>query len=215
MDPLPATTKGRVTFASFHKLPKLNDRLLEWWAQILLQVPGSHLLMTAIGLDAVARGAPAARQRKLLDFFTAKGIAPERLEFRGRQPLPRYLALHNDVDLLLDSHPFSGHTIGCHALWMGVPVVTLAGDRHCSRMVASVLGNLGLPDLIARTPDEYVKIASDLAGNLPRLAEMRSTLRAQMQAAALTDAPRFARNVEQAYRRMWRSWCEEHAARKS
>jgi predicted O-linked N-acetylglucosamine transferase (SPINDLY family) len=198
---LPASTKGHITFASFHKLPKLNDRLLEWWAQILRQVPDSRILMTAIGLDEVSR------QERLIDFFAGEGVALERLEFKGRQMLPQYLALHNEVDLLLDSHPFTGHTIGCHALWMGVPVVTLAGDRHCARMVASVLGNLGLPDLIARSPEEYVKIASELAANLPRLAELRSTLRERMRASPLTDAPHFARSVEQAYREMWRSWC--------
>jgi len=109
------------------------------------------------------------------------------------------------VDLLLDSHPFSGHTISCHGLWMGVPAVTLAGDRHSSRMVASVLTNLGLPELIAHSPDEYVKIASELAANLPRLAELRSTLRERMRASPLMDASRFARNVEQAYREMLRS----------
>src|SRR5205085_408289 len=107
---------------------------------------------------------------------------------------------------------FTGHTISCHAAWMGVPVVTLAGDRHCSRMVASVLSNLGLPDLIAETPGEYVKIASELAGNPPRLAELRSTLRERMRASPLTDAPRFARNVEQAYREMWRTWCASSPA---
>jgi len=95
---------------------------------------------------------------------------------------------------------------------MGVPVVTLAGDHHHSRMVTSVLSNLGLPELIARTPDDYVKIASELAGDWPRLANLRATLRERMQASPLTDAPRFARNVEQACREMWRTWCAKQSA---
>src|SRR5205823_280526 len=98
-------------------------------------------------------------------------------------------------------------TISCHALWMGVPVVTLAGDRHCSRMVGSVLSCLGLSELVAQSPEEYVKIAVELAGNVSRLANMRSTLRERMRASPLTDAPRFTRALEQNYREMWRAWC--------
>ena len=121
--------------------------------------------------------------------------------------LSEYLALHDEVDVLLDSHPFSGHTVSCHALWMGVPVVTLAGDRHCSRMVASVLMNVGLPELIAHTPAEYVEIAIALAADPARLAALRSSLRERMAASPLMDRHRFARNAEQAYRQMWRTWC--------
>jgi predicted O-linked N-acetylglucosamine transferase (SPINDLY family) len=123
-----------------------------------------------------------------------------------------YLAMHHEVDVLLDSHPFTGHTIGCHALWMGVPVVTLEGRTHCSRMVASVLTNMGLPEWIARTPEEYVKIACEAAGDLQRLADLRATLRARMQSSPVTDAPRFARNMEAAFRQMWRAWCAKRCS---
>jgi predicted O-linked N-acetylglucosamine transferase (SPINDLY family) len=107
------------------------------------------------------------------------------------------------VDVLLDSHPFGGHTVGCHALWMGVPVVTLAGSRHSARMVASVLRTIGLPDLIAQSPEEYVQIALQLAADPSRLASLRRTMRERMAASPLLDAPRFARDLELAYRRMW------------
>ena len=203
--PLPAIERGYVTFASLHTQAKLNERVLAWWAGILRQVPDSRVLMVATGLDEISR------QRSLIDFFGGKGVGPERLEFRGRQSLQQYLAIHNEVDVLLDTHPFTSHTISCHALWNGVPVVTLAGDRHYSRMVTSVLLNLSLPELIAQTPDEYVRIAGELAGNLPRLAELRSTLRERMQASPLTDGPRFTRHVEQAYREMWRAWCAKQS----
>ena len=96
---------------------------------------------------------------------------------------------------------------------MGVPVVTLAGERHCSRMVASVLMNLGVPEWTAKTGEEYVGIATELAANLPRLALLRSSLRGQMAASPVTDAPRFARNVERAYRDIWRAWCAEQGGR--
>jgi len=198
--------RGCVTFASFHTVAKLNDRLLGWWAEILTGIPNARLLMVAAAFNQ------ASCRQRLADFFTSRGIGAERLEFKGRQPIPQYLAMHNEVDLLLDSFPFTGHTMSCHALWMGVPVVTLAGGRHCSRMVTSVLTNLGLDELNARTPEEYVKIASELAGNLERLAELRATLRERMRASPLMDGPRFARNVEQAYREMWRTWCAKQSS---
>ena len=199
--PLPALSRGHVTFASFHTLTKLNDSLLDWWATILLQVPNSRLMMVAAGLHE------ASSQNRLSGFFVSKGVEVERLEFKGRQSLPDYLALYHEVDLLLDTHPWSGHTIACHALWMGVPVVTLAGDRYYSRMVASVLANLGLPELIAQTPGSYVKIACELAADPTRLARMRSTLRERMQGSPVMDAARFTRALEHAYREMWRTWC--------
>jgi predicted O-linked N-acetylglucosamine transferase (SPINDLY family) len=199
---LPAMSAGHVTFASFHTMAKLNDPLLERWAHILLEVPGSRLLMARKGLDE------ESQQKRLRDFFGGKGIGAGRLTFKGRQPLADYLALHHEVDVLLDSHPFSGHTVSCHALWMGVPVVTLAGRTHCARMVTSVLSTLGLPEWIAQTPEEFVKIACEQAGDLPRLAELRASLRPRMAASPLVDAPRFARNIEATYREMWRKWCE-------
>ncbi len=203
--PLPALTRGYVTFASFHALSKLNDPLLECWAKLLLEVPNSRLMFVAAGLGE------ASCRNRLSDFFAGKGVSSERLEFRGRQLLPEYLALHHEVDVVLDSYPYSGHTIACAALWMGVPVITLAGDRYCSRMVASVLANLGRAEWIARTPGEYVKIARELAGDPTRLAQMRSALREQMRTSPVMDGTRFARAVEQAYRGMWREWCAKHA----
>jgi len=190
-----------VTFASFHRLGKLNATLLQCWAGLLLDVPQSRLLLAAGGFNALA-----TRQR-FTEFFAERGIAPDRLEFRGWQNLEDYLALHNQVDIVLDSHPLSGHTVGCHALWMGVPVVTLAGKKHGSRMMASVLANLDFEDLIARTPQEYIGTAAKLAADPARLAELRRSLRGRMAASPLMDAARFARNVEQVFRQMWQTWC--------
>jgi predicted O-linked N-acetylglucosamine transferase (SPINDLY family) len=134
-------------------------------------------------------------------------VGAERLTFRGRQSLEGYFALHAEMDVLLDSDPFTGHTVSCHALWMGLPVVTLSGATHCSRMVTSVLKNLGRPEWIAATPEEYVRIATALASDLPKLAETRAGLRAKMAASPLTDARSFAKQIEQAYREVWRAWC--------
>jgi protein O-GlcNAc transferase len=201
--PLPALSRGHITFASFHTLAKLNETLLEWWAQILVRVPDSRLLLAAFGLhDDGARA-------RLRDFFAARGVSAERLEFRGWQTQRGHLEMHKEVDILLDSHPFSGHTVSCHALWMGVPPVTLVGTRPCGRLVASVLHNAGLPELIAQSPNEYLRIAVDLATDLPRLAALRAALRGRTAASPLMDAPRFARAVEAAYRQMWHAWCAQ------
>ena len=207
VSPLPALARGQVTFASFHTMAKLNDRLLEHWGAILQQTPDSRLMMVASGLEQIS-----TRQR-CIKFFERHGIGAERLVFEGRVSLSLYLALHHEVDLLLDSHPFNGHTVSCHALWMGVPVVTLAGACYCSRMVASVLSSVGLPELIAHTPAAYVEIARALAVDRRRLAALRSGLRERMAGSPLMDAPRFARNVEQAYRQMWRTWCKQRSSR--
>ena len=112
----------------------------------------------------------------------------------------------------LDTFPYNGHTTSIDSFWMGVPVITLVGKTPVGRAGISQLSNLGLPELIAQTPEQYVQIAADLAKDLPRLAELRSTLRTRMQSSPLMDGPRFARNMEAAYREIWRKWCAGGAA---
>jgi predicted O-linked N-acetylglucosamine transferase (SPINDLY family) len=119
--------------------------------------------------------------------------------------------LYHQLDIVLDTFPYNGHTTSLDALWMGVPVVSLAREQPVSRGGYSQLSNLGLPELVAFHEDDYVDIAAQLARNLPRLAELRATLRARMQSSLLMDAPRFARNIETAYRAMWRQWCAMQA----
>jgi protein O-GlcNAc transferase len=115
--------------------------------------------------------------------------------------------MYRGIDILLDTFPYNGHTTSFDALWMGVPVVSLAGSTAVSRGGLSILSNIGLPDLVASTPEQYVRIAAALAHDLPRLTNLRSTLRERMERSPLMDAPRFACNVESAYREMWRKWC--------
>jgi predicted O-linked N-acetylglucosamine transferase (SPINDLY family) len=110
---------------------------------------------------------------------------------------------------MLDTFPYNGHTTSLEALWMGVPVITLPGDAPVARAGLSQLMNLGLPELIARNSDDYVRIAAELCADLPRLAKLRATLRSRMESSVLMDAPRFARSIETAYRQAWRSWCEK------
>lgn len=198
----PAAAAGHVTFGSFNAMPKITDAMLAVWSRILREVPGSRLLLKNLGLGGTE---VKARVRARIE---RAGIAPERIELRGNTPsVAGHLALYGQVDIALDTFPYHGTTTTCEALWMGVPVVSLAGKTHASRVGVSLLTNAGLPEGIANSEEHYSELAANLANDLPRLTHHRRTLRQQMQESPLMDAPRFARDVEQAYRRMWREWC--------
>jgi protein O-GlcNAc transferase len=197
--PLPARRNGFVTFGSFNTITKLTPETTALWARILAAVPDSKLLMIAIP----AGQAQAAMRKR----FTDAGIATDRLLLRERIGHDEFMALHRDTDLALDPFPYCGTTTALHDLWMGTPIVTLAGRFHASRVGASILENLGLPELIARSEDDYVRIAAALASDLDRLARLRAELRPRLAASPLMVAPRFARNLESAYRDMWQAWC--------
>ncbi len=202
VSPSPAGAAGSVTFGSFNNLPKLNDETLDLWAQVLLAVPGSRLLLKARGLNdpAIVQGVVAR--------FALAGVATERLRFAGRvRGYAGHMALYHEMDIALDSLPYNGTTTTCEALWMGVPTVTLAGDRHCARVGASLMTRVGLADLVAETPEDYVAIAAKLAADRARLAELRAGMRARVEASPLMDAAGFTRSLEDAYRALWRDWC--------
>ncbi|HEX3356804.1 MAG TPA: tetratricopeptide repeat protein, partial [Tepidisphaeraceae bacterium] len=200
--PLPAETNRSITFASFAGPHKINPPLLETWASVLARVPDSRLMIVAAGLRY-----PTV-QESIHRIFDQRGIARDRLTLLDQQSFGEYLALHNRVDVVLDSFPVTGHTVTCHALWMGVPVVTLAGSTYCQRLSASVLTNLGLQELIAQSPEQYIEIAAKLTMDLPGLAKLRSGLRQKMSDSVVTDAKSFVLDVEDAYRMIWREWCE-------
>jgi len=196
---LPALERGYVTFASLNHLSKLTDAALVAWASLLREVPRSRLLLLGY--------TPGVLETRLRNIFAEQGVDPERLQVINKRPRFAYLELHHGIDLALDTFPFNGHTTICDALWMGVPSVVLQGDRYAARFGSTALVNLALEDLIAKNVGEYVAIAAGLARDLPRLAALRRELRATFLASPLTDAPRFAREVEAAYRQAWRTWC--------
>ena len=139
--------------------------------------------------------------------FTERGIAAERITLQFWDPSPKHLESYNLVDIGLDTFPFNGATTTCEALWMGVPVITLAGTAYHSRAGISLLSNVGLLELIAKTHDEYIGIAINLASDIEKLQLLRKSLRDRMSHSPLTDAKRFTANLEMCYRKMWETWC--------
>ena len=184
----------------FNNFPKITDPMLALWARILAQTPGSRLLIKTASLrdEGVLRLARERMQRAGLDL--------DRVELAGFTPGRReHLAAVAQVDVALDTFPYHGTTTTCESLWMGVPVVTLAGDRHAARVGVSLLQHLGLDHLVAHSPDQYVHIATALANRSRQTSRhMRPDLRRRMREASLTDIPGFVRQLEEAYRTAWR-----------
>jgi predicted O-linked N-acetylglucosamine transferase (SPINDLY family) len=177
---------------------KVNESVLRLWCRILQAIPESRLLLHAF------EGSHRERVRALL---RQHDIHPDRVTFVGFTTELEYLRTYALIDLALDPFPYGGGTTTCDALWMGVPVVSLAGATAMGRAGLSILSNIGLPELVARDADQYSDIAVALAGDCARLRELRATLRRQMQWSPLMDAERFAHDVEAAYAAMWRHWC--------
>lgn len=200
--PLPMIAAGHVTFASFNMLAKVHPALVARWAAILRAVENARLILKAAPFRDEGTRAHYHRM------FADHGIAAARVELRGYIPsAAEHFALYNRVDIALDTDPYNGATTTCEALWMGVPVVTLAGRGHVGRVGATILTDLGLGALIAASPEDYSARAAALARDPARLAALRADLRPRMAASSLTDAPRFTRALEGAYRVMWRTWC--------
>lgn len=201
--PLPAHVAGRITFGSLHRLAKLNEGVFDLWARVLQAVPGSRLLMYRDTLKGRVRD-DIERQ------FVSRGVAAERLDLRGSVDEQGYLGVFQEIDISLDTSPYTGGTISCESLWMGVPLVTLRGDRPAARGGAALLTIVGLESLIADSADDYVRLAADLAADLGRLESLRFSLRERFL-ATLGNARRFTQTLEAAYRDMWRTWCSSRS----
>ncbi|MGB6430272.1 MAG: hypothetical protein WBF06_06775, partial [Candidatus Acidiferrales bacterium] len=149
----------------------------------------------------------AAQREQIANWFGEWAIDPSRLEFLERCSRRDYLRLYDRIDICLDPLPYNGITTTCDAIWMGVPVVTLVGKTPAGRAGLGLLSTIGVPELIAKTPEQFIAIATELAGDYERLKNYRRTLRDRMRASPLMDAQRFARNVETFYREAWKKWC--------
>jgi predicted O-linked N-acetylglucosamine transferase (SPINDLY family) len=192
--PPPFQANGHITFGCLNNFCKINPDVLHLWAQVLDHVPRSRLALLA------PQG--SARQR-LLDIMQQHAIAPDRITFHNYAPRHEYLKLFDHIDISLDTIPYNGHTTSLDSLFMGVPVITLVGNTVVGRAGLSQLQNLNLPELIAHTPQDFIRIATMLANDAPRLANLRATLRQRMQSSILMNAPQFTRDIEIAYRHMW------------
>jgi predicted O-linked N-acetylglucosamine transferase (SPINDLY family) len=199
----PCLKCGAVTFGSANNAAKASPATLDAWARLLAELPDARLLLKGNQFgDAAVRASFLAR-------LNERRVASDRVELLAWLPdVMAHLAVYSRIDIALDPFPYNGATTTCEALWMGVPVVTLRGDRHAGRVGASLLGQIGLTDLIANTVDDYVEIAVALAGDRERLTDLRRSLRPRMAASPLCDGPAFARKIESAFAEMWRGWRE-------
>jgi protein O-GlcNAc transferase len=198
--PLPARMAGFVTFGSFNNLTKASDILLACWAQILLELPTSHLRLTRVRSEQ--------RAAEIIAKFGQSGVAPERIECVAYANDPPYGQQFTGVDIALDNYPYNGVTTTCESLYFGVPVVSLHGRNGVSRSGLSLLGALGLGELAAATPEQYIEIAAALGSDLSRLEQLRTSLRARFEQSPLRDEQRFAANFEELLRTAWRRQVE-------
>jgi protein O-GlcNAc transferase len=197
--PLPAASRGHITFGSFNATRKIGDVVLAAWARVLHAVPASRLLVGHV--TAPEEAARLARA------FADAGITADRLEFHGHLPIAAYLALHQQVDLVLDSWPYTGGTTTNYALAMGVPVVTLRGPGRAHCQSAGVLGRIGLHDWVADDVDDFVVVAVRQAQDAAGLARLRAGLRARWRDTPLRQPASVASGLEKAVRVMWQRWC--------
>ena len=198
---LPALRNGYITYGSFSNVKKLSDRTLAIWAQLLRSVPSARLLLKGLRM-------PQPGKDRLRKQFADHGIADNRVEIlEPAESAAEHLQLYGRMDIALDPFPYNGTTTTCEAIYMGVPMVTLAGSTHVSRVGASLLTAIGCAQWIATSDEQYVQIAADLGENPEKLGEIRASLRARMCGSPLMQPEAFTRNLEEIYRQVWERWC--------
>ena len=197
---LPALSNGFVTFGSLHTVTRLNKEVIELWAALLHAVPESRMLLfrTTLTNQIIERVA---------GWFNEFGIESDRVVFRNVVPPEGHRAIYASIDISLDTFPWSGHTTACESLWMGVPVITMRGNRHAGRMVSSVLTTIGLRDWIVEKPDDYLHLACEVAGDLEQLNSLRKRLRSIMLSSELCNGKHYTAELERLYRKIWQNWC--------
>jgi protein O-GlcNAc transferase len=201
--PLPALSRGHLTFGAFNRLPKISAEAVAVWGRILAALPTSRLIVKSTGLES------PVPQAWIAEGLQAQGARADQVSFLGLTSRRDHLVAHNEIDLMLDTFPQGGGITTLDSLLMGVPVVTLLGARIPGRTSASFLTTLGLADLVASTTDEYVEIATRQAHELDRLAPERATLRERLMTSPIGNAQQYVRAVEATYRSLWQRWCNE------
>ncbi|RMF21413.1 MAG: tetratricopeptide repeat protein, partial [Cyanobacteria bacterium J083] len=201
--PSPVLTNKFVTFGSFNNISKLSDTTIQLWAKILRAVPNARLLLKSLFIQDIDK------QSSILAKFAEYGLEKQRIKFCPRQSLIKHLAMYGEIDICLDPFPYNGCTSTCEAMWMGVPVLTLAGERKISRMGSSLLTAVGLTDWIADNKEEYIAKAQEFASKPQKLNDLRQSLRTKFQNSSLFDSQGLAEAMDASYRRMWLKYLEE------
>jgi predicted O-linked N-acetylglucosamine transferase (SPINDLY family) len=196
---LPALHNGYLTFGSFNRINKLQPRAIALWSELLRALPDSRMLLGAMPPDAGCE--------TLIEWFGKEGIARERLDFRTRAGMPVYLQQHHQVDICLDTFPYSGGTTTVHAMWMGVPTITLAGHLMASRGSTAALSFAGLSDFVAKDSADFVAKGVAWANDLTGLAELRASMRSRCAESPMFQPAVIAAGLSASLREMWRRWC--------
>jgi len=197
---LPALSAGYITFGCCNNPTKITPNVVAVWAEILKRLPNARILLKNM------RYTDSSVREIFWGHFEEHGVDRQRVHLVGdRQSIPEHLQIYNEIDIGLDPFPYNGTTTTCETLWGGAPVVVLAGNAHVCRVGVSILTNVGLPELVAQTPEEYVEIAVNLANDLERLRHLRHNLRDMMEKSPLRDPQSHARALERAYWQMWKN----------
>ena len=197
----PSRRNGYITFGSFNRLEKISDGTLAVWSRLLKRSSTACLLIKSQALDRPKVRAGFEERIQAMD------IDEDRITLLGSDPQMVHLEKHSLVDIMLDPFPHGGGISTADALWMGVPVIALVGGTIAGRIAASALTAIGLPDLIAKTEDEYIEIAMRLGEDTERLVQLRSSMRQQVAESPVADSKQYVAAVEILYRDFWTRWC--------
>ena len=196
---IPQKHCGHITFGSFNNFSKLTPEVIKVWSSILHAVPKSRLILKSSQMNR--------NSERNFELFKKEGVSEKQIKLYDKtSSMAEHLKLYNSIDIGLDPFPYNGTTTTCDALWMGVPVITLLGDRHASRVGASILTNIGLSDFIAQDVDGYINLAIKMTTNINYLQGIRQGLRDKMLSSPLCNAPAFANDIENAYKAIWNKY---------
>ncbi len=201
LNALPALKNGHLTFGSFNRISKIGRNVIAAWSKLLRALPTSKLLLGGVPADGA--------EGQIVGWLAEEGVDPSRVRTVARCQLKDYLALHHEIDINLDAFPYSGGTTTLHALWMGVPTLTLAGDTAAGRQTACILEHSGLPQYIAHDAGEFLQKGLAACADLDALAHLRATLRGKFVLPSSDTSSLIADTVERAFRAIWQRWCDQ------
>jgi len=204
---LPALHNKMFCFGAFHNTSKVSDTIIKLWSKVLAQIPESQILLQAAAYD------DPDIVRYFQSCFEKYGIKRHRVQCMGTLPFEQYLKLHHQIDIMLDTQPWTGHTTSCHALWMGIPVLTLAGKRHASRIGQRLMLALNLPEWVAKDHQDFVKKAVQFAMDRNGLDILRQNMRTRILESGISDRKQYVHSLEQVFRQLWLEWCKNNGKR--